>query len=56
MFLTAADIMKILGVGKTTAYNIIIKLNQELSQMGYNTQRGRVNTAFFNKKYCYKEN
>lgn len=54
IFYTATDVMRILNIGKTQAYNIIAELNQELSNMGYRTCRGRINRTFFEKCYCYQ--
>lgn len=55
IFYTADDIMRILCIGKTQAYNIITELNNELKHQGYRICRGRVNRRFFEKCYCYKE-
>ena len=55
IFYTADDIMRILCIGKSKAYDIITELNNELHTLGYRTCRGRVNKKFFDKRYCYKE-
>lgn len=54
-FLNVSDIMRILGVKKTTAYSIIQQLNNELTAKGYYVKRGRVDSNYFSKRYCYKE-
>lgn len=54
-FYTADDIMKILCIGKSSAYDIIKKLNAQLMDMGYHTYTGRVNKNFFDKCYIYRE-
>ena len=55
IFYTADDVMRILCIGKSQAYEIIAELNHELQAMGYRTCRGRINGRFFDKRYCYKE-
>lgn len=42
--------MKILGIGKTKAYEIIRELNQELEEMGKLTLNGKVNKKYFDEK------
>lgn len=54
-FLTATDIMSILDVKRSTAYNIITELNKRLHEMGYDTIPGKVNRRFFEKCYMYSE-
>lgn len=54
--MTAKEISEVLGVAPSTAYKIIRKLNGELKEQGYLTVAGKLNTEYFKKKYCYKEN
>lgn len=54
-FLTAEDVMKILQVKQSKAYQIIRQLNKELSGMGLITVPGRVDVNYFRKKLFYKE-
>ena len=50
-FYECDDIMKIIGVKEGKAYKIIRKLNEELREKGFLTQRGRVNIKYFNERY-----
>lgn len=43
-----------LGVSSAKAYQIIKKLNTELSEKGYITIAGKIPRAYFNEK-CYGE-
>jgi hypothetical protein len=45
------DIKKLIDVKDGTAYSIIRKLNKELANKGYMTQRGRVNARYFHERY-----
>lgn len=54
-FMSVQDVANELGVSKSYAYKIVKQLNEELSQLGYITISGRVNTDYFNKKLCYNE-
>ena len=54
-FLNATDIMSILDVKRSTAYNIINELNRRLQEMGYDIIPGKVNRRFFEKCYMYSE-
>ncbi len=53
VFMTAKEVQEFLEVSRTTAYQIINEMNQELLNMGYRVQRGRVNRQYFMEKYCY---
>lgn len=55
-FMTAKEIAEELGVAPSTAYKIIRQLNGELRTQGYITVAGKLNTQYFQKKFCYKEN
>ena len=50
--LTACDVMEALGIAKTTAYDIIRRLNQELKNDGYITITGRIPCAYFESRFC----
>ena len=45
------DVMRIMNVKEGKAYEIIRKLNEELREKGFLTQRGRVNINYFNERY-----
>ena len=52
-FYTAEDLMHILPVGRSKAYDIIKKLNAELAENGYVVISGCVPVKYFNEKfYC----
>ena len=50
-YITANDIMEVLGVGRSKAYGIVRELNQELEESGYNVIKGKVPVGYFQKKY-----
>ena len=54
-FLTAEDVMNILQIKQSKAYQIIRQLNKELGEMGLITVPGRVDANYFQKKLFYKE-
>lgn len=56
VFMTAKEVQDFLGVGRTTAYQVINELNKELLDMGYKIQKGKINRAYFLEKYCYEKN
>lgn len=49
-FYSVADVQNILGVGKSKAYQIIKKLNDELSGNGFITVSGKVSKKYFNER------
>ncbi|MCT4686604.1 helix-turn-helix transcriptional regulator [Vallitalea sp.] len=49
-FYTAKEVTEILGVSVTTAYRIIKKLNNELSEKGYITIPGKISKRYFEEK------
>lgn len=51
--MNAKDVQEFLDVSRTTAYQIINDMNQDLL-IGYRVQRGKVNREYFMEKYCYK--
>lgn len=54
-FMSAADVAKELGVGRTTSQKIVKELNAELEKMGYLTVQGKISRKFFEKRYIYSE-
>ena len=54
-FLTAEEVMDILQIKQSKAYQIIRQLNKELSEMGLITVPGRVDANYFRKKLFYEE-
>lgn len=46
-YFCAEDVMQILGVKQSKAYNIIKKLNDELKEKGFLTVAGRVPRKYF---------
>ena len=55
-FLTAEEVMDILQVKQSKAYQIIRQLNKELSGMGLITVPGRVDANYFKKSCFMKKN
>ncbi|MFY9379878.1 MAG: helix-turn-helix domain-containing protein [Acutalibacteraceae bacterium] len=53
IFMTAKEVQEFLGVSRTTAYQLINEMNQELIELGYRVQRGKINRQYFLEKYCY---
>lgn len=51
VFMTAKEVQDFLEVSRTTAYQLINEMNQELMNLGYRVQRSKVNN--FMEKYCY---
>ena len=54
IFMNAKDVQEFLDVSRTTAYQIINDMNQDLLKLGYRVQRGKANREYFMEKYCYK--
>ena len=52
VFMTAKEVQDFLEVSRTTAYQLINEMNQELMNLGYRVQRGKVNRQYFMEKYC----
>ena len=50
-YITANEIMEILGIGRSKAYDIVREMNQELENAGYNVIKGKVPVRYFQKKY-----
>ena len=53
VFMTAKEVQDFLEVSRTTAYQLINEMNQELTKLGYRVQSGQVNRQYFMEKYCY---
>ena len=51
LYYTAAEIAEMIGVGRTSAYAIVRKMNNELKSKGYLTVNGKIPKEFFNEKY-----
>ena len=49
-FLTAQDVMEMLGVSLSYSYKLIRRLNSELEADGFVTIKGRVSTQYFMKR------
>ncbi len=49
VFMTAKK-FKILEVSRTTSYQLINEMNQQLTKLGYRVQRGKVNRQYFMEK------
>ncbi len=50
MFYTAEDLMDMLGIGRTKAYEIIKTLNAELNDKGFITVAGKVSKKYFHQR------
>ena len=50
-YIIANEIMEILGIGRSKAYDIVREMNQELENAGYNVIKGKVPVRYFQKKY-----
>lgn len=54
LYLNVSDVMALLGVSKSKAYQIIKDLNGEMSAKGYLTVNGKVNRRYLYER-CYQE-
>ena len=45
--MTVHDVMDVLGIGQSKAYQIIRKLNKELAEKKYITVSGRISRKYF---------
>lgn len=52
-FYSVEDVMSILGVGKSKAYQVMKKFNEELEAEGYYTVSGRVSKSYFDCRTMY---
>jgi len=55
MFITAAEVSKLMGVSKAYAYRIVKKLNDELETQGYLVVAGKTSLKYFNERIYGKE-
>lgn len=46
-FITANEVMEMLDIGRTSAYDLIRRLNNELKEKGFITFRGRTSRKYF---------
>lgn len=46
-----SEVAERLGISRTSAYEVIRELNQELSEKGLITRQGRVSADYFEKRY-----
>ena len=51
LYYTADEVAEMVGVGRTTAYGIIKKLNKELEKNGYLVIGGKLPKEYFDAKY-----
>ena len=54
IIMDAKEVQEFLEVSRTTAYQLINEMNQELVELGYRVQRGKINRQYFLEKYCYQ--
>ena len=50
-FYGARDIMDLLGVSESKSYQLIRKMNDELSEKGFLTVRGKVPRAYLEERF-----
>ena len=53
VFMISKEIQDFLKVSIMIVYQLINEMNQELTKLGYQVQRGKVNRQYFMEKYCY---
>ena len=53
-FYGVEDIMSLLGIGKSKAYDIMKQFNRELEDIGYYTVAGRVSKSYFDSRMIYR--
>ena len=46
-----SEVAERLGISRTSAYEVIRELNQELSEKGLITRQGRMSADYFEKRY-----
>lgn len=54
VFMISKEIQDFLKVSIMIVYQLINEMNQELTKLGYQVQRGKVNRQYFMEKYCYE--
>lgn len=50
LFISAAEVAKLLGISQSKSYQICKSLNDQLRKQGYITIAGKVNTKYFEEK------
>ena len=50
-FLKVDDVMQILGISKSAAYNIMRQLNNEPKEKGYAVIRGKISRKYFEERF-----
>ena len=50
-FLKVDDVMQILGISKSAAYNIMRQLNNELKEKGYAVIGGKISRKYFEERF-----
>ena len=50
-FLKVDDVMQILGISKSAAYNIMRQLNNELKEKGYAVICGKISRKYFEERF-----
>jgi len=50
-FYSVEDVMRIMGIGKTTAYKRIRELNAELAKKNKAVVKGKVPKAYFHERF-----
>lgn len=51
LYFTAAEVAGMMGIGRTSGYDVVKQLNQELQEKGYLTVDGKVPKDYFDERY-----
>lgn len=51
LYYTASEVAKMVGVGRTTSYSLIKKMNNELEKAGFIIVDGKIPKEYFDAKY-----
>lgn len=51
LYYTALEVAAMIGVGRTTAYNLLRAMNKELREAGYLVVDGKIPKDYFDEKY-----
>lgn len=51
IYYSASDVAEMLGISKSSAYNLIKKLNIELEKAGYIVIQGKISKVYFSEKW-----
>lgn len=54
-YVTVDEVVKRLGVKESTAYGILLEMNNQLKERGFVTRAGRVPRAYFDEKCYFKQ-